>query len=121
MDRLVDHRRIGFYIWNNLPDPTGTGKRFGFPNTTFLEYAGNGTFRWEADYYNPHDAETVFRAWLDAGGRRSTPKDHSLKGIDDWAPAPPEPAFPRGIVTTASSARCGAITWPFAAGALFRR
>ncbi len=92
---IIDGNRIGFYVWNNLPDPTGTGKRFGFPNTTFLEYAGNGKFRWEADYYNPHDAETVFRAWLDAGGRRSTPKDHTLRGIEDWAPAPPEPAFAR--------------------------
>ena len=32
----IEDDLIAFYIWNNLPDPTGTGKRFGFPNTTFL-------------------------------------------------------------------------------------
>jgi hypothetical protein len=91
----IDGDRIAFYIWNNLPDPTGTGKRFGFPNTTFLEYGGDGKFSFEGDYYNPADAERVFAAWLEAGGRRSTPQDHSLKGIEDWAPPVPEPAFPR--------------------------
>ena len=41
---IIDGDRIAFYIWNNLPDPTGTGKRFGFPNTTFLQYGGDGKF-----------------------------------------------------------------------------
>jgi hypothetical protein len=92
---IIDGNRIALYVWNNLPDPTGTGQRFGFPNTTFLEYAGGGKFSWEADYYNPHDAEKVFRSWLDAGGRRSTPKDHSLQGIAGWSPEPRTPAAPR--------------------------
>ena len=92
---VIDGNRIGFYIWNNLPDPSGTGKRYGFPNSTFLEYAGNGKFSFEGDYYNPADAERVFREWLTDGGRRDTPKDHSLQGIDGWNPEPREPAFPR--------------------------
>ena len=91
----IDGNRVALYIWNNLPDPTGTGKRFGFPNTTFLEYGGDGKFSFEGDYYNPADAEKVFVEWLEAGGRRSTPQDHSLKGIEGWNPEPPEPAFPR--------------------------
>lgn len=92
---IIDGNRIGFYIWNNLPDPKGDGSRYGFPNTTFLEYAGDGRFKWEADYYNPADAERVFRAWLDAGGRRNTKPDSSLKGIDAWAPDPRTPVYPR--------------------------
>jgi predicted SnoaL-like aldol condensation-catalyzing enzyme len=92
---VIDGNRIGFYIWNNLPDPTGTGQRFGFPNTTFLEYAGNGKFSFEGDYYNPVDAERVFRSWLEAGGKRSTPQDPSLQGIEGWNPEPPTPAHPR--------------------------
>jgi predicted SnoaL-like aldol condensation-catalyzing enzyme len=92
---VIDGNRIGFYIWNNLPDPTGTGQRFGFPNTTFIEYAGNGQFSFEGDYYNPVDAERVFRSWLEAGGKRSTPQDPSLRGIDEWNPEPPAPAHPR--------------------------
>ena len=95
---VIDGNRVGFYIWNNLPDPTGTGKRYGFPNTTFLEYGGNGKFSFEGDYYNPADAARVFTEWLADGGRRDTPQDHSLRGIDGWNPAPPAPAFPRDEV-----------------------
>ena len=89
---------IAFYIWNNLPDPTGTGQRFGFPNTTFLQYGGNGKFSFEGDYYNPADAERVFGEWIQAGGRKHTPQDRSLRGIDGWSPEVPEPAFPRDEV-----------------------
>ena len=93
---IIDGDRIGFYIWNNLPDPTGTGKRYAFPNTTFLRYGGDGKFSFEADYYNPADAERVFTEWLTDGGRRDTPQDRSLRGIDGWNPEPPRPAHPRG-------------------------
>ena len=32
VDGMVGNRRreVALYIWNNLPDPTGTGKRYGF-------------------------------------------------------------------------------------------
>ena len=46
---MIEGNRISFYIWNNLPDPTGDGQRFGFPNTTILEYAGDGKFSFEGD------------------------------------------------------------------------
>jgi predicted SnoaL-like aldol condensation-catalyzing enzyme len=92
---IIDGDRIGFYIWNNLPDPAGTGKRYAFPNTTFLQYGGDGKFSFEADYYNPADAERVFTEWLTDGGKRDTPQDRSLRGIDGWNPEPPTPAFPR--------------------------
>src|SRR5437762_5429722 len=92
---FIDGNRISMYLWNNWADPAGQGSRFGFPNTTFLEYAGDGKFKWEADYYNPDEAERVFKSWLDAGGRRTAAPDHSLRGIDDWAPSPPTPAYPR--------------------------
>ncbi len=84
----IEDDLICFYIWNNLPDPTGGTTRYGFPNTTVLRYAGDGKFDWEADFYNPADAGKVFRAWLEAGGRKSTPQDRSLEGIAGWAPEP---------------------------------
>jgi hypothetical protein len=37
----------------------------------------------------------VFGEWLSAGGKRVTPQDRSLEGIDDWAPAVPTTSFPR--------------------------
>jgi predicted SnoaL-like aldol condensation-catalyzing enzyme len=92
---IIDGDRIGFYIWNNLPDPSGTGKRYAFPNTTFLQYGGDGKFSFEADYYNPADAERVFAEWLQDGGKRDTPQDRSLRGVERWNPEPRTPAFPR--------------------------
>ena len=93
---IIDGDRIGFYIWNNLPDPTGTGKRYGFPNTTFLQYGGNGKFSFEADYYNPADAERVFAR---VAHRRRPPR-HAAGPLAAAAstagtPSRPTPAFPR--------------------------
>ena len=95
---IVDGDQISFYMWNNLPDPTGTGRRFGFPNATVLEYAGDGKFRFRADYSNPASGEAVIHEWTEAGGRPSTPPDLSLGGIDGWAPEPRTPAFSRAEV-----------------------
>jgi predicted SnoaL-like aldol condensation-catalyzing enzyme len=92
---IIDGDRIGFYIWNNLPDPTGEGKRFGFPNTTFITYAGDGKWSEELDFYNPPQADKAVGAWMKAGGRLDMAQDRSLKGIEGWNPEPPEPAFPR--------------------------
>jgi ketosteroid isomerase-like protein len=91
----IEDDKVWFYIWNNLPDPTGEGRSFQFPNTTILQYAGDGKWRWEADFYNPHDAERVFKEWILAGGRKHTPQDRSLRGIEDWSPAVPTPSAPR--------------------------
>ncbi|MCU1367857.1 MAG: hypothetical protein JWN39_3496 [Ilumatobacteraceae bacterium] len=91
----IDGDIIAFYIWNNLPDPAGAGKSYQFPNTTFLQYGGDGKFSYEGDYYNPADAERVFTEWLTAGGRKSTPQDKTIKGVEGWSPAVPTPAFPR--------------------------
>ncbi|MFN3217231.1 MAG: nuclear transport factor 2 family protein [Acidimicrobiales bacterium] len=90
--------RVALYIWNNLPDPAGTGKRYGFPNTTVLHYAGDGKWDLEEDFYNPADAEKVWIEWFTDGGRLDTPADHTLEGIDGWAPPVPTPAFPRDEV-----------------------
>jgi ketosteroid isomerase-like protein len=90
--------RVAFYIWNNLPDPTGTGKRYAFPNTTLLQYAGGGKWSHEADFYNPADAKRVWMEWFGDGGRLDTAPDKSLRGIDGWHPAVPEPAAARDEV-----------------------
>ena len=92
---VIQDDRVALYIWNNLPDSTGTGKRYGFPNTTILQYAGDGKWNYEEDFYNPADAKRVWGEWFNDGGRIETPINRSLKGIEDWAPTVPEPAFPR--------------------------
>ncbi len=87
-----DAGRVAFYIWNNLPDPAGAGASYQFPNTTIIQYAGDGKWNWEADFYNPADAERVFKDWLTAGGRKRTPQDRSIVGIAGWAPDVPTAA-----------------------------
>ena len=91
----IDGDLVSFYIWNNLPDPAGGGEHYGFPNTTFLRYGGDGKFSFEGDYYNPADAEKEVARWMKAGGTMSLPMDRSLEGKEGWAPPVPEPAFPR--------------------------
>jgi len=91
---LIDGNRIVFYIWNLLPDPAGTGRRFGFPNATVLEYAGDGRWSYEEDFYNPANANAVVSEWLAAGGSTSTPPDKSLRAIPDTYPAPKTPPYP---------------------------
>jgi ketosteroid isomerase-like protein len=94
----IEGDRIGFHVWNNLPDPSGQGRPFQFPNTTVLRYAGDGRFDEQHDFYNPDSAEKVFTDWIAAGGRRNTPKDRSLRGIAGWQPDVPTPAYPRDEV-----------------------
>ncbi len=92
---VVEDDKVAFYIWNLLPDPEGGGKSFAFPNTTVIRYAGDGKWDWEADFYNPADAERVWTEWFTAGGRIDTPPDRSLGVVPDTTPPVPEPAHPR--------------------------
>ena len=92
---IISEDRVALYIWNNLPDPTGTGKRYGFPNSTVLRYAGNGQWDYGEDFYNPADGERVWAEWFNDGGRLTTEIDRSLKGVEGWAPPVPEPACSR--------------------------
>ncbi|MAT03181.1 MAG: hypothetical protein CL421_09120 [Acidimicrobiaceae bacterium] len=92
---VIQDDRVALYIWNNLPDPKGLGKRYGFPNSTILKYAGDGKWSYEEDFYNPVDAERVWSEWFQDGGRPEVSIDRNLKGIEDWAPDVPEQFFPR--------------------------
>ena len=95
---VIEGNRICFFIWNLLPDPAGEGRTFAFPNTTLLDYAGDGKFSFEEDFYNPADATRVFTAWMEAGGRRTTPCDLGLGAPTDWAPQPSSTPHPRDEV-----------------------
>lgn len=101
---IIDGDRIACYLWHNLPDPTGTGERFGFPSTTILHYAGHGKFDWGAGFSNPAHGEQVVAAWVEAGGNRLMPKDRTLRGIPGWAPEPRGPAHRRAEVQAAFEA-----------------
>ena len=75
---IIDGDRIGFYIWNNLPDPTGTGKRYAFPNTTFLQLRrATGSSRSRPTTTTRPTPSACSREWLTDGGKRDTPQDRS--------------------------------------------
>ena len=92
---MIDGNQVFFYIWNHLPDPAGEGAWHSFPNGTVIEYAGNGRWSYEEDFYNPADSHRVVRRWIEAGGRRETSADESLQSVPDWAPQPMPVAFSR--------------------------
>lgn len=98
--QIIDGNRACFYIWNNLPDP-GTGKRYGFPNTTVLTYGGDGKFSAQADFYVPSVAGDCVKEWIADGGRKSTPADPTLKGMDPWNPEPSSAEHSRDEVEAA--------------------
>jgi hypothetical protein len=103
---MFDENRVCVYAWNNLPDPTGTGRRFTVPSSSLLEYAGGGKFSWEGDFYSGVEAERFIREWNEAGGNLDMAPDPSLRGVDGWAPAPPATAFPRREIEQAFDAYC---------------
>lgn len=89
---VIEGDRVAFYIWNHLPDPAGGDTRYSFPNVSLIDYAGDGRWSREEDFYNPADADRVVGDWFRAGGSRATPPDHSLPAIPDHTPEPhPEP------------------------------
>lgn len=95
---MIDGDRVAAYIWNNLPDPTGQGRRFAFPNTLFRTYVGGGQFSVDGDYYHSANVRRVLDEWTAAGGGSSTPPDGSLTGIADWAPEPSSTPHPRAEI-----------------------
>jgi hypothetical protein len=74
---LVDAERgwVVFQCQNRLPHPTDPdGDAFQFPSWTLLHYAGDNLWSYEEDMYNPAEAATVVKAWLDAGGTFAGPE-----------------------------------------------
>jgi predicted SnoaL-like aldol condensation-catalyzing enzyme len=86
---VVEDDRVAFYIWNHLPDPAGGDARYSFPNISLIDYAGEGQWSREEDFYNPADANRVVGDWFRAGGSARTPADESLRMIPDHTPELP--------------------------------
>lgn len=91
---IVDNT-IAFWIWNHLPDPSGEGARFDFPNFSLLTYAGNGKWSKEEDVYDPRSSEPIVLSWFKAGGNAQTPQDRTLR-----APQFTHPSLPHNLPTT---------------------
>ena len=72
---------LAFNIWNHMPDPAGSGARYSFSNLTLLEYAGNGKWSWEEDFYAPDGAGKTVMAWYVAGGKPTMAADLSISHV----------------------------------------
>jgi predicted SnoaL-like aldol condensation-catalyzing enzyme len=85
---VIEGDRVAFYIWNHLPDPEGGDAFHSFPNISLIDYAGDGKWSREEDFYNPADANRVVGGWYKAGGSKATPENDDLVAPPDWAPTP---------------------------------
>ena len=88
---VIEGDRVAFYIWNHLPDPEGGDAFHSFPNISLIDYAGDGKWSREEDFYNPNDANRVVGGWYKAGGSKATPENDDLVAPEDWAPLPRPP------------------------------
>ena len=79
---IIDGDRIGFYIWNNLPDPTGTGQAVRIPQHHLPRVRGRREVLLRGRLLQPGRRRAGVPEWLTDGGKRDTPQDRSLRGID---------------------------------------
>lgn len=98
---VIDGDRVAFYIWNHLPDPAGGGAFHSFPNVSLIDYAGDGKWSREEDFYNPADAVRVVGDWFRAGGTKELPADDTIEAIPDYTPDPRGPVHDRTEVEAA--------------------
>jgi SnoaL-like domain len=101
---VIDGPLLSFWIWNHLPDPSGEGREFAFPNLSILEYAGDHRWRSEEDFYDPAWAEGPVGAWFRSGGRPGLVAQPALRPRTPSHPRPPDPPPPRPVVDAVLSA-----------------
>ena len=58
-------------------DDPGGGKAFDFPGITILQYAGDGRWSMEEDYWAQHESKAAYKAWSEACKQHDP--DHRLK------------------------------------------
>jgi hypothetical protein len=63
---VVKGDRVVFDMTNRIYHPVPGEPPFDFAGLTVLQYAGDGLFGYEEDYWDKAGSERVFPAWLDA-------------------------------------------------------
>lgn len=85
--------RVVVYMQNRRDDPGG-GKAFDFPGITILQYAGDGRWSMEEDYWAQHESKAAYKAWSEACKQHDP--DHRLRRTRfDWGNAPDWARGPR--------------------------
>ena len=82
----VDRGRLIFYMQNRRDDPSGQGTH-DFPGVSLLEYAGNGKWKREEDFWAWKQREVAMKAYEDAC-RRIDPDHPKKKTRWHWGNGP---------------------------------
>jgi hypothetical protein len=82
----VDRGRVIFYMQNRRDDPSGQGTH-DFPGVSLLEYAGNGKWKREEDFWAWKQREVAMKSYEDAC-RRIDPEHPKQKTRWHWGNGP---------------------------------
>ena len=82
----VDRGRVIFYMQNRRDDPSGQGTH-DFPGVSLLEYAGNGKWKREEDFWAWKQREVAMKSYEDAC-RRIDPGHAKKKTRWHWGNGP---------------------------------
>ena len=82
----VDRGRVIFYMQNRRDDPGGQGTH-DFPGVSLLEYAGNGKWKREEDFWAWKQREVAMKSYEDAC-RRIDPEHPKKKTRWHWGNGP---------------------------------
>ena len=82
----VERGRVIFYMQNRRDDPSGQGTH-DFPGVSLLEYAGNGKWKREEDFWAWKQREVAMKAYEEAC-RRLDPEHAKKKTRWHWPAAP---------------------------------
>ena len=82
----VDRGRVIFYMQNRRDDPSGQGTH-DFPGVSLLEYAGNGKWKREEDFWAWKQREVAMKSYEDAC-RRIDPEHPKKKTRWHWGNGP---------------------------------
>lgn len=85
--------RVVVYMQNRRDDPGG-GRGFDFPGITLLQYAGDGLWSRQEDYWAVLESKAAYKAWS-AACKAHDPEHRQKRTRFDWGDAPEWARGPR--------------------------
>ncbi|MCA9562034.1 MAG: nuclear transport factor 2 family protein [Myxococcales bacterium] len=82
---MIENQRVVVNMTNRYYNPDPDGAPFDFPGITILEYAGDGLFRYEEDYWDLRLAKRAYEGFMtatkgmDLDGLKESPEQRRLR------------------------------------------